>query len=480
MRSNIQLPQFKEIDDQLRSIGDLANYDPLLTVVRERFHTELTHHLTSLKSRGLPSLNKIKSGRVRDPQQLREAYLAAGKEFAIIKYLFDMTKEPLSQANIRMLADILFGESDYRSKQIHINNVSGDRQKTPSPDRISPLLDEQLARFNTQSPKTRNHPITRAVQLHYAFTYIHPFSDWNGRIARLLLNVALMQMGCLPVLIGKDERLSYYEHLEVADKGDLLPLIAFIADKQLESIREFTNSAEYLSIQGKYELEERLQDIGGDEKCLVLTEDHTSDNLLAVILEASGFDMAETKLISYQGCSKIASANLFSLFVKEKMPHVHILVHRDRDYLTESELEYQHETFHRIDVRFFVTDGTDIESHFLNPAHLHQCYPKIDERTARAVVDDVILEVLPKSTDYLYKKEFGNRRETSTHLYEALVSLVEQNQFRFTHGKTAYRLLQHRVHDLIRKKPKLERPTSALRNEQLARMAAGIWKDRKS
>ena len=48
---------------------------------------------------------------------------------------------------------------------------------------------------------------------------------------------------------------------------------------------------------------------------------------------------------------------------------MHILVHRDRDYLTDSEIEYQHETFHRIDVRFFYTEGTDVESYFLNAEH---------------------------------------------------------------------------------------------------------------
>jgi hypothetical protein len=292
----------------------------------------------------------------------------------------------------------------------------------------------------------------------------------------LLLNVALMKQGCLPVLIAKDERLDYYEHLESADKGDLLPLVEFIARKELQSIHEFTNSPEYLSIKAKYELEERLQGLGNDEKCLILTEDSTSNNLLAVILESSGFNMKETKLISYEGCSKITSANLFSIFVKEKMPNVRIVVHRDRDYLTNAEIEYQRETFHRIDVRFFVTAGTDIESCFLNAEHIHHCHPSIDETTARALIDDVIEEVLPKSTDYLYKKEFGNRRETSTHLYQALINLLEQDRFRFTHGKTAYRVLQHRIHDLVREKANLERPSPALIDAKLSKIAKSIWR----
>ena len=476
MHPKIKIPSFKTIDQQLRAIGDLANYDPLLSIVKERFQAELTHHLTSLKSRDIPSLAELKKSKIQKPEILKEAYLNHGREHAIMQYLFDMADQSLSKSKILLLASILFGEVHYRDREISISNISGDRQTTPPPKDIPKLLDDLLGSFNSAFNKRQIHPIELATRLHYGITTIHPFSDWNGRIARLLLNVALMKLGCLPVLIAKDERLDYYEHLEAADKGDILPLVEFIANKELESILEFTNSAEYLSIKAKYELEERLQGLGGDEKCLVLTEDSSTGNLLAVILESSGFRMNETKLISYEGCSKIASANLFSIFVKERMPNVHILVHRDRDYLTESEIENQHETFHRIDVRFWVTQGTDIESCFLNPKHIRHCHPLLNEQASEVLIKDVIEEVLPKSIDYLYKKEFGNKRESSTHLYQALIDLVEKNRFRFTHGKTAYRVLQHRIHDLIREKADLERPSPALLDPHLAKIASGIWK----
>ena len=476
MHPKIKLPSFKTIDSQLQAIGDLANYDPLLSVVKERFQTELTHHLTSLKSRDVPLLTDLKKGNIQKPEVLKEAYLNLGREHAIMKYLFDMAEQSFSKSKVLLLASILFGEAHYRDREFTISNISGDRQPMPAPTEIPKLLDQLLGNFNASYNKRKEHPIVIATRLHYGITSTHPFSDWNGRIARLLLNVALMKLGCLPVLIARDERVEYYEHLEAADKGDLVPLVEFIARKELDSIEGFTNSPEYLSIQAKYELEERLQGLGNDEKCLVLTEDSTSNNLLALILESSGFKMNETRLISYEGCSKIASANLFSIFVKERMPHVHVLVHRDRDYLTEAEIEDQHETFHRIDVRFWVTHGTDIESCFLNPKHIQHCHPLLNEQAAAVLVKDVIEEVLPKSIDYLYKKEFGNKRESSTHLYQNLIDLVEANRFRFTHGKTAYRVLQHRIHDLIREKADLERPSPALHDSRLAKLARSIWK----
>ena len=39
------------------------------------------------------------------------------------------------------------------------------------------------------------HPIKYAALAHYKLVFIHPFSDGNGRTARLLMNFLLMQVG---------------------------------------------------------------------------------------------------------------------------------------------------------------------------------------------------------------------------------------------------------------------------------------------
>lgn len=482
MKPTVSLPQFHRIDARLQSLGYLADYDPIFAVVRRRFLREMNHHLTSLKSHnGIPTeVSQNTHENLKNRAILIEKYADVGREHAVLSLLTDMTQQPLRLDDLLVLAQILFGNCKLRDKEKSIQHSSGSRKKTPRPEEITSRLEVLLDKFNRSiARKTKRiHPIVSAAQLHHGLTLIHPFQDWNGRIARLMLNVALMKTGCLSVLISRTERLTYYESLEAADRGDLGSLVGFIADKQLESIEAFTHSPEFLSIKGKYELEQSLRGLGKRERCLILTEDSTSNNLLRVLLESSGFNMKETYMLSYEGCSKLASANLFSIFVKEKMPNLHVLVHRDRDYLTDSEIEYQHETFHRIDVRFFYTEGTDVESYFLNAEHIHHCYPNIDLATATALVEDTISDILPKSIDFLYKKEFGNRRETSTHLYEALVTHVKENRFRFTHGKTAKQVLEHRIHDIIRKKAKIDRPSPALEVPQLKKIASRIWNHR--
>ena len=54
----------------------------------------------------------------------------------------------------------------------------------------------------------------RAVNLHMAIINIHPFSDGNGRTARLIMNYELIKNNYPPVLINESQKLSYYALIE--------------------------------------------------------------------------------------------------------------------------------------------------------------------------------------------------------------------------------------------------------------------------
>lgn len=65
---------------------------------------------------------------------------------------------------------------------------------------------------------------------HYKLVHIHPFTDGNGRTSRLLMNLILMQAGYPPVIILKQHRHLYYQHLQTANEGDVRPFVRFIAE----------------------------------------------------------------------------------------------------------------------------------------------------------------------------------------------------------------------------------------------------------
>ncbi|MFH1385408.1 MAG: Fic family protein, partial [Candidatus Omnitrophota bacterium] len=68
--------------------------------------------------------------------------------------------------------------------------------------------------------KKDNHSVEYAARLHKEFVFIHPFIDGNGRVARLLMNVSLMQAGYIIAIIPPLKRAEYIAALEKAHKND--------------------------------------------------------------------------------------------------------------------------------------------------------------------------------------------------------------------------------------------------------------------
>lgn len=81
------------------------------------------------------------------------------------------------------------------------------------------------------------HPVAFAAQLHKRFVFIHPFKDGNGRIARLIMNTALIQDGYLLAVIPPVLRHEYIELLEKTHRDDK-PFEQFIAERVIESQKE--------------------------------------------------------------------------------------------------------------------------------------------------------------------------------------------------------------------------------------------------
>lgn len=84
----------------------------------------------------------------------------------------------------------------------------------------------------------QRHPVELAAEAHYQLVTIHPFVDGNGRTARLLMNLILMQNGYPPALIRKRDRLRYIQSLEQAQLGgskeDYYQIIAQAVDRSFE------------------------------------------------------------------------------------------------------------------------------------------------------------------------------------------------------------------------------------------------------
>jgi len=83
------------------------------------------------------------------------------------------------------------------------------------PRDVPVLVAEVLERLNTAGAKevtSKDAPLWYAT-IHTAIAHIHPFWDGNGRIARLIANLPLLQSGLPPVVIPKERRRQYIQLL---------------------------------------------------------------------------------------------------------------------------------------------------------------------------------------------------------------------------------------------------------------------------
>lgn len=74
------------------------------------------------------------------------------------------------------------------------------------------------------------HPVERATHAHFWLVDIHPFVDGNGRTARLLMNLLLLQAGYPIAIIRTEDRAAYYRALEAAHEGQLDPFLLLVAE----------------------------------------------------------------------------------------------------------------------------------------------------------------------------------------------------------------------------------------------------------
>jgi len=105
------------------------------------------------------------------------------------------TSLQMSHANIKRLHEIATNEeSDYRDNEVRVSAMINGREKIywygAKPDDVKPFMDDFIKFYKTKSLSVvDSNPFLKSALAHLLFVRIHPFSDGNGRTARMIHNM---------------------------------------------------------------------------------------------------------------------------------------------------------------------------------------------------------------------------------------------------------------------------------------------------
>lgn len=212
-----------------------------LNRLREEIRLAHTYHSDAIEGNTLTLQETklvIEEGITIGGKTLKEHLEATGNANAFDK-LEDLSKnrDPIDHVMIQEIHEIAtFGwlteAGRYRTQNVR---VVGRKKSPPDFSKVPKLMDELLKRATEMD----ENPIAAASFLHHGLVDVHPFSDGNGRVARLIMNLHLMKHGYPPTVLMKEDRRRYYDYLAKADDGNLNPFVNFIAKGVDESLALF-------------------------------------------------------------------------------------------------------------------------------------------------------------------------------------------------------------------------------------------------
>lgn len=205
----------------------------LVQNLREDLLLRWTYHSNAIEGNTL-SLKETKvvlEGITVGGKTLREHFEAINHREAIL-FVEEVVarKEEFSEWQIKNLHQLILknvADQDagrYRSINVRI---AGAQHLPPDALLVPEQMQSLLEWYHAEAQSL--HPVTRAAQLHSDFVKIHPFTDGNGRTARLLLNLELLKNGFPAIILPVEHRLEYYEALDLAHTtGQLEPFIGLV------------------------------------------------------------------------------------------------------------------------------------------------------------------------------------------------------------------------------------------------------------
>src|SRR5690606_8267888 len=206
------LERIYEKKSQLDKLRPIPSY--VLKSIKESMTLEWTYNSNSIEGNTLTLQETkmvIEEGFTIKGKSLREHFEAVNHQSAIdyieslVSDSYVLTEKDILKTHELVLHNI---EKEFAGRfRTSGVRISGANFVPPNALKVSEFISELIDWVNDSELNI----IAKSAIFHHRFVWIHPFFDGNGRTARLLFNLLLMQSGFPPAIILKTDRKKYYD-----------------------------------------------------------------------------------------------------------------------------------------------------------------------------------------------------------------------------------------------------------------------------
>lgn len=215
----------EQVDDLKKCLDSFRPLSPThVAKLNEAFDTEYTYDSNRIEGNSLTLRETdlvINRGLTVNGKPMKD-HLEAINHRDALNFVRELAinQADMNERNLLEIHDLILRGIDltnagrYRRERVRI---SGSRHIPPNPLKLPELMLAYFADYETQ--KAFTHPVILAANMHQRLASIHPFTDGNGRTARLIMNLILLREGYSIVNISGDhnQRDDYYNSLEKMD-----------------------------------------------------------------------------------------------------------------------------------------------------------------------------------------------------------------------------------------------------------------------
>jgi len=190
--------------------------------IRDQFILKLTYNSNSIEGSTLTESDTatVLFDNVALPNKSLTEQLEAKNHQTALSYLFDhsLQKKEIDEDLVLKLHSILMNgvRPDAGSYRNHGVRIVGVNLPTANYLKIPKLIPKIMS----QVANSKDDIVASSARVHSQFEQIHPFSDGNGRIGRLLLNAMLLKANFAPAIIKEQQKQLYYTYLYKAQTAE--------------------------------------------------------------------------------------------------------------------------------------------------------------------------------------------------------------------------------------------------------------------